>query len=310
MPDLAMFFIGKNKKCISLVILVCIPALNEERIIGDLVRKTLCYTDQVVVCDDGSTDNTASESKSAGENVIRHEKNKGKGAAIKSLFKYAIESNADIVVTIDGDGQFLPEEITKLVKPVIEKKSDIVIGYRFDDKTEMPSYRKAGNKILDKITNLASNLPFRDTQSGFRAYSKKAIELIKFTNDGFGADSEILVDASKKGLKISEEKVTVIYNTGTKTSTKNPVLHISEVIASLIEIIAIGHPLKYLGIPGLILLIVGIVYSVVVLSIFNETRYFSIPSTFLALSSLIMGLMLLLMSVVLFSIGRAIKKIH
>jgi hypothetical protein len=157
---------------------------------------------------------------------------------------------------------------------------------------------------------LASDLPFRDTQSGFRAYSKKAIELINFTNDGFGADSEILVDASKKGLKISEEKVTVIYNTGTKTSTKNPVSHISEVIASLIEIIAIGHPLKYLGIPGLILLIVGIVYSVVVLSIFNETRYFSIPSTFLALSSLIMGLMLLLMSVVLFSIGRAIKKIH
>ena len=131
---------------------------------------------------------------------------------------------------------------------------------------------------------------------------------IKFTSEGFGADSEILVDASRKGLKFSEEKVTVLYDTGGKTSTKNPVRHTGDVIYSLIEIVAIRQPLRYLGIPGLILLIIGIIYSIVVISIFNETRYFSIPSTLISLGAILIGIMLVLMTAVLFSISRAIRK--
>lgn len=288
--------------------IVCIPVYNEEKVIMELVKKCLIHADKVIVCDDGSTDDTAKIAKESGAIVIQHKKNMGKGSAMRSLFRLAQENNADVIVTIDGDGQFLPEEIPKLVAPIIENQSDIVIGYRFDDKTEMPSYRKIGNKFLDKVSNLASELPFRDTQSGFRAYSKKAIQLIKFTADGFGADSEILIDASRKGLRISEEKVTVIYNTGGKTSTKNPVSHTSSVISTLIELIAIRQPLKYLGIPGVILLIIGVAYSIVVITIFNNTRYFSIPSTLVALGSLMIGIILLLMSVVLFSINRAIKR--
>lgn len=293
-----------------LFILACIPAFNEEYVIGKVVKKALEFVNEVVVCDDGSSDSTQSEARKAGASVIPHNKNLGKGATMKSLFKYALESKADVIVTIDGDGQFLPEEIPLLVNPIIEKKSDIVIGYRFDDKDEMPSYRKVGNKILDKMTNMASELPFRDTQSGFRAYSRKSIEMIKFSADGFGADSEILIDASRKGLKISEAKVTVLYNTGNETSTKHPVSHSGDVIASLVELVALRHPLKYLGVPGFVLLLIGIAYSVVVISIFNETRYFSIPSTFVAFGSLVLGLMLILMSVVLFAIGRATKRIQ
>jgi glycosyltransferase involved in cell wall biosynthesis len=289
-------------------ILACIPAFNEENIIGDVVKKTLSYVDKVIVCDDGSVDNTFNEAKISGAEVIHHSKNLGKGAALKSLFNYARNSNFDVIVTIDGDGQFLPEEITKLVKSIVEKKSDIVIGYRFDDKTEMPSYRKIGNKILDKITSLASDLPFRDTQSGFRAYSKKAIDLITFQTNGFGADSEILINISKKGLRISEQKVTVLYETGRKTSTKNPLSHSGEVITSIIELVAIRHPLKYLGILGIIFLIIGIIFSVIIISTFNDTRYFSIPFTLLSMGSLLIGLMLLLMSVLLFSINKSLHK--
>jgi glycosyltransferase involved in cell wall biosynthesis len=289
-------------------ILACIPAFNEEKIIGDVVKKTLSYVDKVIVCDDGSVDNTFNEAKIAGAEVIHHSKNLGKGAALKSLFNYAQNSNFDVIVTIDGDGQFLAEEITKLVKSIVEKKSDIVIGYRFDDKSEMPSYRKVGNKILDKITSLASDLPFRDTQSGFRAYSKKAIDLITFQTNGFGADSEILINISKKGLRISEQKVTVIYNTGRKTSTKNPLSHSGEVITSIIELVAIRHPLKYLGTLGIIFLIIGIIFSVIIISTFNDTRYFSIPFTLLSMGSLLIGLILLLMSVLLFSINKSLHK--
>ena len=286
-------------------ILACIPAYNEERIIGNLIKKTLLYVDQVVVCDDGSSDGTPDEAKNAGAHVIKHEKNYGKGAATRSLFKYAKNSDADIIVTIDGDGQFLPEEIPLLVKSMIENKSDIVVGYRFDNNSEMPHYRKVGNKVLDKMTNLASELPFRDTQSGFRAYSKKAVESIAFSSDGFGADSEILVDASKKGLKISEEKVTVLYDTGGKTSTKNPVSHSGEVISSLLELIAIRRPLRYLGIPGLILITMGAIFGISVIQTFNVTRYFSIPFTLISLGSLIIGMMFLLMSVVLYGVVKS-----
>lgn len=283
--------------------IACIPAFNVGNQIGKVIKKSQNYVDQVIVCDDGSSDTTFDKAESAGALVLKHEKNLGKGAALKTLFEKAKELGADIVVTIDGDGQFLPEEISKLIAPIETDQFDLVIGNRFLDKKEMPIYRKAGNKILDKFTKLAANLPFEDTQSGFRAYSKNAIEKISFSTNGFGVDSEILIDAAKKDLKITEQYVTVIYNTGDKTSTKNPVSHSMGVIVSIIELIAINHPLKYLGIPGVVLFIIGISYSVLVMAMFNETRYFSIPSTLLALGSLVIGLMLLLMSVVLYSIS-------
>ena len=219
-------------------LLACIPAYNEEGIIGDLIKKTLPLVDSVIVCDDGSSDLTSKEAKDAGAFVIRHSRNKGKGAALKSLFDYAKHSNADIVVTLDGDGQFLPEEIPKLTKDIEDGKSDVVIGYRFETEKDMPSHRKLGNKILDSVTKKAANLNLRDTQSGFRAYSKQAIKKINFSSDGFVADSEILIDAAEKNLSISEHNVTVLYNTGNRTSTKNPVSHGSGVLISLFELIS------------------------------------------------------------------------
>ena len=284
--------------------LVCIPAFNEEKPIVDVIKKSLKYVDQVIVCDDGSSDLTAEKAKIAGAVVIRHEKNMGKGHAMKSLFKYARDVDADVIVTIDGDGQFLAEQIPSLFQPILENSYDVVIGNRFSDDEEMPSYRKIGNKMLDRITKLAADLPFSDTQSGFRSYSKKAIQSIDFSTSGFGVDSEILIDAVDKGLRITETKVTVLYDTGLKTSTKDPISHSMSVIASLLESIAIHHPLKYLGIPGIILLLIGLGFTIYSISNFNETGNFSLPPILTAMSSLIIGLILLLMSVVLYSISN------
>ena len=284
--------------------LACIPAFNEAKPIVDVIKKSLNYVDKVIVCDDGSSDSTSEEAKNAGAIVIRHEQNMGKGHAMKSLFKYAKDVDADVVVTIDGDGQFLPEQMENLIKPILETKYDIVIGNRFSDDKEMPSYRKAGNKMLDKMTKLAADLPFSDTQSGFRSYSKKAIQSINFSSGGFGVDSEILINAVDKGLKITETNVTVLYDTGEKTSTKDPVSHSMSVVGSLLESIAIHHPLKYLGIPGMILLIIGLGFATYAISNFNETGNFSLPSILTAMSSLILGLIFLLMSVVLYSISH------
>jgi len=292
----------------DLITVACIPAYNVGKIIGSVVSDIFNYVDKVIVCDDGSIDNTAEIAKSNGAIVISHEKNLGKGAALKTLFEHAKKIDFDVLVTIDGDGQFLPNEIPKLMAPILKNKSDIVLGYRFENNLEMPSYRKFGNKMLDKFTNMASDMPFRDTQSGFRAYSKKAIEKINFSSNGFGADSEILINASNKQLIISEEKITVLYNTGDKTSTHNPVSQFVTVVNSLIELIAIRRPLKFLGIPGLLILFFGIYYSILVITIFNETRYFSIPSTLVAVTSLTIGLLLLLISIILFAINRAMKQ--
>ena len=289
-------------------VLACFPAYNEEGIIGNLIKKTLPLVDSVVVCDDGSSDLTSKEAKDAGAFVIQHSHNKGKGAALKSLFDFARHTNADIIVTIDGDGQFLPEEIPKLTKDIEDGKSDIVIGYRFETEKDMPSYRKFGNKVLDELSKQAANLNLRDTQSGFRAYSKHAIKKIYFKNDGFAADSEILIDASEKNLSISEHNVTVLYNTGTKTSTQNPVKHGSGVFISLLELVLMKRPITFLGIPGFIILIIGIISSAITLTMFNESGYFSVPFSLISIVFFTVGIMLLLVSGILFSINRAIQK--
>ena len=291
----------------SLYILACLPAFNEEGVIGNLIKKIIPLVDSVVVCDDGSTDLTSKESQDAGAFVIQHKQNKGKGAALQSLFNFARHSNADVIVTIDGDGQFLPEEIPKLTEDIENGKSDIVIGYRFETEKDMPSYRKIGNKVLDELSKTASNLNLRDTQSGFRAYSKKAIEKINFTNNGFVADSEILIDASTKDLTISEQHVTVLYNTGTRTSTQNPIRHGSSVLISLLEMVLMKRPLTFLGIPGLIMSLIGIITSGLTLISFNETGYFSIPLTLLSIVLFTVGIMLVLVSGILFSFNRTSK---
>jgi len=302
-----MFFKQRFCRNTDMPILVCIPAFNEEHVIDKVIKNCQKYADQVVVCDDGSDDKTSEVADAAGANVIKHDRNFGKGEALQSLFKFARHSNFETVVTIDGDGQFLPEEIPKLVKRIESGESDIVIGYRFDDSEEMPNYRKFGNKMLDKMTNMVAELSVRDTQSGFRAYSKNIINLLDFKKKGFGADAEILVSAAKNGARISEEKVTVLYNTGSETSTKNPISHSGEVITSLLEIIAIRSPLKFIGVPGIVLLVFGIYFAIDVALTYNEIGYFSVPFTLIGVSCLIVGLILFLSSLLLHSVSKRSK---
>ena len=266
------------------------------------------YVDEVVVCDDGSTDKTSIEAKNAGATVIQHDQNKGKGAALRSLFDYAKKTSADVIITIDGDGQSLPQESEKLMAPIVEHGYDVVVGNRFHDSKNIPRYRLFGNKVLDKFTSLASDLAVSDTQGGFRAYSRKAIEKINFESNGFAADSEIIVNASKHNLKMTQEDVTVIYDTGGRTSSKGPVSHGGEVIGSLIELIALKHPLIFLGIPGLVLLAIGSIFSFLVILVFNDTRIFITSYSLVAIGSLVLGLLLILMAVVLFSIQRATRR--
>ena len=205
-------------------IVACIPAHKEEDYIGDVVSQTIKFVNKVIVCDDGSGDDTGSIAKYIGAQVILHDQNMGYGAALQSLFKEAKSLGANFIVTLDGDGQHDPKEIPLLLERLMVGDVDIVIGSRFIDcgNSEFPKWREIGIKI---ITCLVKNngQKLTDAQSGFRAYNRHALESLTLTEKGMGASTEILIKAEDKGLRIAEVPVKIGYHEN--CSTENPVLH-------------------------------------------------------------------------------------
>ena len=241
--------------------LACIPAYNEESHIENLVKSAKNYVDSVIVCDDGSTDDTASMAKKAGAIVISHKQNKGYGAAIISLFEYARKNNAEVMVTIDGDGQHSPDQIPLLLDTITQHNVDVVIGSRFlNQNNTTPGYRQRGIKIITSAANYGADLKVSDSQSGFRAYSKNAIDAIHPTEEGMSVSTEILLKISNKGLSLAEIPITISYDGD--TSEHNPVSHGITVLANTIKYVSIKHPLKFYGVPGIGLIIAGIVLGV------------------------------------------------
>ena len=173
--------------------LAAIPCHNEGLAIGSVVSKARKYVDQVLVVDDGSTDDTVEVAEAAEAVVVSHGANKGYGAAIRSCFNYAKEYGLDVMVILDGDGQHNPSYIPGFIEAAKTGKADVVIGSRFLEKNEtMPKYRIVGMKVLNMFTRLVRNMETTDSQSGYRAYSRRAIGGIKIRNTDMGAGSEIL----------------------------------------------------------------------------------------------------------------------
>ncbi len=193
------------------VVIACIPAHNEEDTIGRVVGEAYKYVDIVVVCDDGSTDSTYKTARSAGAVIVRHQTNLGYGAALRTLFLVARKLDPDVMVTLDGDGQHDPRFIPRLIKPVLAGRADIVVGSRFLGQTEMPAYRGFGVKVITWPVRLAAYPTLRDAQSGFRAYSWRAIHAIRVTEPGMGASTEILLRAAAHGLRLEEVPVRINY---------------------------------------------------------------------------------------------------
>lgn len=179
-------------------IIVAIPAYNEERFIFEVVRRARKYVDQVVVIDDGSTDCTAVVAEEAGAEIIRHELNRGKGCAVDTAFSVARHLDADILVLLDGDLQHDPDEIPLLLEALQREKADMVVGSRFLNGNKIPRYRRLGQEVLNIVTNLGSGVRLSDTQCGFRAFSKKAINSMSFTETGLAVESEMQFLAREK----------------------------------------------------------------------------------------------------------------
>ena len=186
------------------MIIAAMPAHNEDERIAKVVLGAKKHVDKVVVVDDGSTDSTAEIAEALGALVVRHKENSGYGAAIRTCFETAKELDADIMVILDSDGQHDPSYIPDFITAMKTNKADIVIGSRFLAKNTLspiPRYRIVGMKVLNLFTRLHGTKT-TDSQSGYRAYSRRAIEKIRVTNPDMGAGSEILTQAKDYNLKL------------------------------------------------------------------------------------------------------------
>ena len=288
-------------------IVIGIPAFNEEKNIAGLLIKLKKISQNIIVCDDGSIDLTGKIAENLGAIVIKHEKNLGYGSAIKSIFLKAHEVNADILVTFDADGQHRIEDINTILQPIKEKSADIVIGSRFlNNSQEMPKYRKIGIQTITKLTNITGGTKITDSQSGFRAYSKKILENIKPTESGMGISTEILIKTQKAGYKIIEVPITILYEGN--TSTHNPISHGTSVIFSTLKYVAIERPLTFYGIPGFIFLCVGIIFSVWTLQIYNEQKELVTNIILIGGGGIILGTIFMITATILHSIISVVRE--
>jgi len=195
-------------------IIVVIPAHNEEKTIVEVINKVKPLVDEIVIVDDGSNDQTYQLAEQQGVTVLKHLINRGQGAALQTGNQYALKKGGEIIVHFDADGQFLAEEIREIVQPLKQGEAEVVFGSRFlEKKSEIPWFKK---QIIIPLARLANKLiigfSLTDPQSGFRALSRKATEIIQIENDGMAHCSEILYKVFKNNFKIKEVPITVIYH--------------------------------------------------------------------------------------------------
>jgi len=186
-----------------------IPAYNEEKTIEKVVKKVKKMNLTPIVVDDFSSDNTYELAKRAGAIVLKHEKNKGKGEAIKTGLEFLKKNDFDHVVLIDADMQYSPEEAIKLLTPLKEGKADFVVGYR--NWKNIPFRHKLGNFVWRNSFNILFGTKFKDTNCGFMALNKKAVKKIKNIGGGYIIENQLFVEALKNKLKIEQVPVSVNY---------------------------------------------------------------------------------------------------
>ena len=291
----------------TLKVIIGIPAFNEEKNIGAIVAKLKIKYDHVIVCDDGSSDMTETIASSLGAIVVKHSKNLGYGAAIKTIFNESKKIDGDVLVTFDADGQHQISEIDSVLKPLFENKADIVIGSRFLGTTKnLPKYRKFGIKTITGLTNTMTGSNLSDAQSGFRAYSKNVLNEISPTDSGMGISTEILIKSSNKNMKITEVPITISYENN--SHSQEPISHGASVIVSTIKHVAMERPLLYYGVTGLCFLILGLIFGGWTIQNYSETGSVTTNIALVGIGGVILGTILLITATILYSIANVVRE--
>jgi dolichol-phosphate mannosyltransferase len=285
-------------------ILVAIPCFNEALAIGSLILTVQRYVDDVLVVDDGSSDDTFKVAQGAGARVVRHKVNKGYGSALRTSFEYAQSQDYDVLIILDGDGQHDPADIPHLIKQMKATGADVVIGSRFLEKNyTMPLYRLVGMKLLDTMTRLTGKVDISDSQSGYRAYGRRAIDAITIADDAMGAGSEILTQIMEHNLKVAEVPIRVRYDLE-NTSSQHPLTHGIDVLDSLVWRVAGKRPFLFIGLPGFLLTVAGIFAGMLLIQGYTQTGLISILNVLLVVIVLLIGVLGLFIGLTMDMIGR------
>jgi len=232
-------------------IIVIIPAYNAEHTLGStLDRIPRDSFGEIIVVDDCSKDDTSGVAKKYGVTVVRHEKNRGYGGAQKSAYAEALKRGADVAVMVHADGQYPPEKLPDIIKPILAGDADVVLASRALGgkmlEGGMPVLRYVGNKSLTFLENLVLGLDISEYHTGYRAYSRKFLESVPFAlnSDRYEFDSDILIQAKLKGFKIAEIPIPTRY--GDEVSYLNPVTYGFRILRVLSEyVLHVTHLHRY-----------------------------------------------------------------
>lgn len=207
---------------------VVIPALNAEHQLPGVIAGCLElgqeWKELIIVIDDGSSDETSRVARAAGVRVVRHERNQGKGEALRTGFELSLRDRVDAVVTMDADGQHLASEIPKLLREWEQSGADLVIGSRDHLFGDMVGRRRLANRFSARAISMFAGVRVRDSQSGFRLYTRRFLTEVDYESSGFAAESEMVVVSGRKGLRIAETSIRLGFVDGVATSHYRPVL--------------------------------------------------------------------------------------
>ena len=294
-------------------LLVGIPAYNEAQAIGDVVKSAKPYADDVLVVDDGSDDGTVSQARAAGATVVTHEKNRGYGGALKTIFEEGARANVDHLVIVDADGQHKPEDISNLVAVQEEASADIVIGSRFteDGTTDAPLYRRFGLGVVNTLTNLSLGVIrpqswIADTQSGFRLYSRSAVESLATADDiddAMSASTDILYHAHHNDFEIEETGVEVRYDVD-DANNRNPVAHGITLVMNIVRTVEQDRPVTVLGVPGFLSTLIGTGFAYWTFSNYISSGTFPLGLAVVSISFVLAGLFSGFTSIILHSLNQ------
>ena len=285
-------------------IVAVIPAFNEERYIASMVLKISQYVDDVIVVNDGSIDQTGELAQAAGAVVIDCVHNQGKGVAMNTGFEAARQMNPNAVVTIDADFQHLPEELPQVVNPILQGEADIVIGSRYlENTTNVSPQRALGHHVFTWLTNTLSGTVVTDSQSGYRAFSRQSLDVLKFRSQRFTVESEIQFLAQQHDLVVKEVPITIEYHNAPK---RNVMSHGLIVFDGILRLVGQHRPLLFFGAPGLLIMVIGLLFGVRVVLIYNESSQLAIGSALIFVLLVMIGLLTTFTGVILHSIRALI----
>jgi glycosyltransferase involved in cell wall biosynthesis len=281
-------------------ICITIPAYNEEETIGSVISKIKKvmeenkYNYKILVIDDGSKDNTAKIAKELGAIVFSHQKNNGLAETFRTEMKKAIELNPDIIVHIDADNQYIPSEIPNLIKPIIDKKADIVLGSRFKGKIEsMPLIKRLGNKAFSKVISNITKTKISDGQTGFRAFTKEVAKMNIQSDHTY--TQEQIIKAVKNKFRLTEVPAYFAKRKDKSRLMKNPFDYAIKAWVNILRVYRDYEPLRFFGYFGGAFITIGLLLGIwILITLLKTGGVGGIPRVILSALFIMTGVQIML----------------